>query len=220
MVEEINIIVVDDQKLFREGISSLMKDFNINVVAEAENGLQLLKLLKTITPDAVLLDLEMDGLDGNETFDRVQEEFPGTKIIIVTMYDDEVLIKDFFNRGACAFLTKDSSGEEMDKAIRSVKSTGQYKGNLPALELKRIRSAKKYYYELIYTRREREIICLLCKSKTTTEIALELNISEKTIETNLTEIYKKTKVKSRPEFIKHAFKEGLNYLGTFPASQI
>lgn len=213
MDEEINIIVVDDQKLFREGIASLLKDFHINVIAEAEEGQQLLELLKKFRPDAVLLDLQMDGLDGNQTFDRVQGEFPGTKIIIVTMFDDESLIKDFFNRGICAFMPKDSSGEEMNRAIRAVKSTGIYKDNLPEFELKRIRSAKREYYKLIYTRREREIIYWLCQSKTTAEIALESNISEKAVETNLTEIYKKAKVKSRPEFIKLAFIKGLNYLG-------
>jgi len=191
-----------------------LQDFNIKVIAEAENGLMLLKILKDLNPDVILLDIEMPKLDGSKTLDILAKEFPGTKTIILSQYDEETLIRDFFNRGARAYIPKNSKVEVICDAIKKVRDFGMYTDNVKKFIDPKELASRRGNYKLIYSRREREIIQLLCKGKTIHDISRVLCISEKTTETHLTEIYKKARVKGRAEFLIYAIQEGLNYLGS------
>lgn len=209
---KINVLVVDDEILFRDGLISLLNKFDIHVSDVADDGQQALKILKSSSANIVLLDLEMPLLNGSKTLDNIQQRFPGTKVIILSSYHDEMLIKDHFNRGAKAFLSKKENIETVVSAIYSVHLGNIYKNNIPEL-LKTKVVKDKHYYKLIFSPREREIITLLCAAKTCKDIGNELCISERTVEAHLTVIYKKVGVKNRNEFLIFALKEGLQYLG-------
>lgn len=214
MQDSAEIVIVDDQKAFRDALSSILKIYNINVIACAENGNQLFEILNTRRPDVILLDIEMPEMDGSETLNQLRDRFPCLKTIVVSQYDEMILIQDFLNRGACAYLSKNTDVNIIAKAIHSVKKLGFYRENLIPLEEKKASYNKRTYYKIIYSKREREIIHLICKGKQVSDIAALLNLAEKTVEANMTEIYKKAKVKNRSEFLIYAIQEGLNYLGT------
>lgn len=212
MGQKTEIIIVDDERLFRTGISLLLRNFDINTIGEAENGDELILLLNTKKPDVILLDLEMPILNGSQTMAIVRDQFPQMKIIIFSKYYDEELIKDIFNRGANAYLSKNSPVELVCEAIRRVVTYGIYRDNIPCL-LKNPALKDGHYYKLIFTKRELGIINLLCESKSYKDIGLHLFISAKTVENHAKSIFKKVNVKNRAEFGILAIKKGLNYLG-------
>jgi DNA-binding NarL/FixJ family response regulator len=209
----INIIIVDDQRLSRLGLVALFKNSEIRIMGDAENGEELFVLLKTKKPDVILLDLEMPVLNGSKTLNRLRKEFPDLKVIIISKYHDEELIKDTFNRGANGFVSKKLSGIEIViTAITRVVTYGIYKDNIPCL-LKTPAEKDGHYYRLILSPREIQIMGLLLQSKSFIQIGKELFISTYTVGNHAKSIYKKIKVKNRAEFGIVATKLGLNYMG-------
>lgn len=177
-----------------------------------KNGAELLKILTFKRPDVVLLDLEMPILNGSKTLNQVVKSYPGQKIIIVSSYYDQELIKDVFNRGANAYISKNCDKELLIQAIRRVHSYGLYKDNIPCL-LQKPAIKDHHYYRLIFTKREIEIIGLLCQAVSYKQIGVSLFISEKTVENHAKSIFKKISVKTRSEFGITATKLGLQFLG-------
>lgn len=117
-MKQINIIVVDSESLFRQGIISLLKNTEIRVIAETENGEELISLLKTQKPDIILIGLVMSKLNGSKTFSQVRKNYPGIKVVIISRYQYIELIKDMFNRGVNAYLSKNSSIELIKEVIK------------------------------------------------------------------------------------------------------
>lgn len=213
MTKTINIIIVDDEKIIRAGFTALLKNTEIKVIGDADNGEELFPLIKLRKPDVILLDLEMPKLNGSKTLNRLRREFPLQKVIIISKYHDEELIKDIFNRGANGFVSKASSSvETLIGAIRHVNEYGIYKENIPCL-LKSPAIKDGHYYRLILSPREIGIMGLLYQSKSYEEIAKELFISASTVENHAKSIYKKIKAKNRSEFGIVATRLGLNYIG-------
>lgn len=205
------IVIADDHLCFRDMLSHLIATYGIDVLGTAENGVQLLALLKHCRPDAIILDLEMPELNGSDTLNLLKRDYPSLRTIIVSQFDDSILIKDFLNRGVNAYVPKSRDVATIAKAVFEVVETGSYRENLvSALKIGSIR--KNGAFKLDFSRRECEIIHLICKGKQTLEIASYLAIAEKTVEANITEIYRKAKVSTRSEFLIYAIREGLNYL--------
>jgi DNA-binding NarL/FixJ family response regulator len=209
---EINILIIDDEALFRTGLISQLREFNINIKSQAENGWLGLEKIKTTKPDIVLLDLKMPELNGSKTLDNITRRFSQVKVIIISSYHNEQLIKDHFNRGAKAYISKRENIETVATAIRAVYAGIKYIDNIPSL-LKIDVKKDKHYFKLFFTIRELEIIARLILNKTLKEMAFELFIPERTIEKYVTLVYKKTNVKNRAAFMKYAISEGLQYLG-------
>lgn len=214
--ERAEVILVDDIMMWRESIIEYFNLKGIDVKETAENGFELLKLLrsKTNLPDIILLDLNMPIMDGSITLDELRVEFPKKKIIITTEYYDEYLIKDFFNRGISAYIPKVSKLELLIEAIFTLKNENVYIKNLSEIFENAQFKNDRYFFKIIYTVREREIIKLICKGLSVIQISNKLFISEKTIETHLTEIYKKAKVSNRYEFLTKAINGRLYLLST------
>src|SRR5438552_462554 len=127
-MNDITIILVDDQLLIREGLKSVLKDYKIKVIGEADNGFDLIDLLRKMQPDVVLLDINIPELNGKETLTIVKHEFPHTKTIIFSEYGDEEIVKSFMNNGANAYISKNTRVEILVEAIYGVKENGIYTG--------------------------------------------------------------------------------------------
>lgn len=211
-MNELSVILVDDQRLIREGLRSVLRDYKIKVIGEADNGFDLLDLLRKEQPDVVLLDINIPELNGKETLVILRHEFPHVKTIIFSEYGDEEIVKSFMNAGANAYISKNTRVEILVEAIYGVKENGIYTGNLPELLTSEVFNRKRENFKSQYTNRERDIIALVCKGLSVKEIAAKLEISEKTVESNMTEIYKKAKVRSRADFLIYAINEGLHFL--------
>ncbi|HWY09772.1 MAG TPA: response regulator transcription factor [Bacteroidia bacterium] len=215
MANKINIAVVDDQQLFRKGIVALLrqiKDFNI--CFEAENGEDFFeKLEDEITPDVILLDLQMPVMDGIATTVKLKKRFPEVKIIILTMHDEEEMIVHLIEKGAHGFLPKNEEIKNVIDSIYSVHQTGHFFNEKVSQALVRgLMSSKKItpiFENTELNEREIKIVQLICKELTSPEIGKELLLSTKTIDNHRMEILKKVGARNTAGLVMYAMKKGL-----------
>lgn len=205
MTDTPKIIIAEDHGLFRSTIAKELKKLGISVMAEVENGRQLLDALEMLQPDIVLLDLEMPEMDGNEAFNAIKEKFPDLKTMVLSQYSDNGLMENYKARGANGFLSKTFISNNVEILAREIRVV--------------INSGTSFYLaepetkKLKFSRREVEIIPLICRGETAKEIANRLGISEKAINKHRKELYKKTSTRNSAEFIYYALKRGLDFLG-------
>jgi DNA-binding NarL/FixJ family response regulator len=187
-MQVIRVGIADDHKIFRKGvILSLRQYTNISFVMEAENGDDLLEQLKTNQPDIILLDLRMPGKDGIETTKEISKRYPNIKILIITMFEDERYVSHLMENGANGYLLKNSEPAEIKKAIMEAFVRGYYLSNfVNRILLKkssaRIKNAPSLNNEIVISEREKEVVSLICREFTATEIAEKLSISPRTVE--------------------------------------
>ena len=201
----IRILIVDDQALFREGLRTLLSvqpDFEI--VGEAGNGEEGLKMAVQTQPDVVLMDLRMPVMDGVKTTERIKSSLPACRVIVLTTFDDDELVFDGLRAGAIGYLLKDVSSNKLFDAIRAA-SRGEY-FLLPAITAKVIaefaripRSNPNRAHDFVemLSPREQEIIRLVASGDSNKEIAERLVISEGTVKNHLSNILAKLSVKDR-----------------------
>lgn len=197
----VKIAVVDDHLLFRNGIVSLLKEYDfMDIVFQASNGLELLKMVGDNRPDVVLLDIQMPGMDGITATVRLKELYPEVKIIILTMHNEDEYIFDLMTKGANGFVQKNKSLDVLVEAIQSVTEKGYYYNDHITNVL--LNNGGEHLKtpgtggvsEL--TGREREIVKLICAQKTIREIAEILEISPRTVDTHKNNIFVKTGAKN------------------------
>ncbi|MEN9744367.1 MAG: response regulator [Bacteroidota bacterium] len=187
-MQVIRVGIADDHKIFRKGvILSLRQYTNISFVMEAENGDDLLEQLKTNQPDIILLDLRMPGKDGIETTKEISKRYPNIKILIITMFEDERYVSHLMENGANGYLLKNSEPAEIKKAIMEAFVRGYYLSNfVNRILLKkssaRMKNAPSLNNEIVISEREKEVVSLICREFTATEIAEKLSISPRTVE--------------------------------------
>lgn len=205
MTDTPKIIIAEDHNLFRTAIARELKKLGILVMAEVANGRQLLDVLEIMQPDIVLLDLEMPEMDGSEAFNAIKEKFPALRVLVLSQYTDNGLMENYKARGAEGFLSKNFVSNNVDilaREIRVVHNSGtSFYVSEP--EIKKVK----------FSRREVQIIPMICKGETAKEIAGHLGISEKAINKHRKELYKKTCTRNAAEFIYYALKRGLDFLG-------
>jgi len=211
LIKVIRVALVDDQPLFRAGITSLLKDYdNMEVVLEASNGKEFFERIKRPHPHVVLLDIEMPKMNGIETTRQLKERYPEIKIIILTMHNEEEFIFDLMTKGAHGFLPKDKSVEELVTAISGVIYKGKYYNDeVVDVLLKGSKGLVKNLKMNILTEREIEIIRMICKQKTNKEIGEALGVSVRTIENQRTTILLKTNTKNVAGVVMYALKHKL-----------
>ncbi|MBA3682501.1 MAG: response regulator transcription factor [Bacteroidetes bacterium] len=205
-MSQINILFAEDHKLFRELLIKTLKENNINTIGEAENGIQLLELLKTKKPDIVLLDIEMPHMNGSEAFTRLRDQYPDLKIILLTTHTEETLINSFYEKGAKAYLTKNTDADIVIETIQLVYE------NKFVRKQKILKTNIETSAEIKFSRRESEIIHLMVEGKSNKQIADKLSIGNKTVEAHKKNLFKKTKTESAVGFVSYILKKGLNYL--------
>ncbi|KRF30228.1 response regulator [Nocardioides sp. Soil805] len=213
--EPIRVLVVDDQELFRRGLTMLLaQDTDIEVVGEADDGIAGTELATTLAPDVVLLDVRMPRRTGVEACRAIKEAVPSAKIIMLTVSDEEGDLYETVKNGASGYLLKDSSIEEVAQAIRVV-NEGQSLIS-PSMAVKLIdefkqmsKPDKQQSTALKLTERELEVLRLVARGLNNREVAKELFISENTVKNHVRNILEKLQLHSRMEAVMYAMKEKL-----------
>ncbi|WP_046758110.1 response regulator [Kordia jejudonensis] len=211
----ITLGLVDDHNLFREGIKSLLdKILEVQLVLEAVNGKDMFTKLKNDVPDMILLDLEMEEMNGVDATLKLQAEYPEVKILILTMHKEERMISYLMEIGANGYLLKDTTGEELEEAIKTVVRKGFYFNEFVSQALlkglknksgKPLKIGKDYHL----TAREFEVLELIAQECTTAEIAEKLFLSVRTIEGHRKNLISKLGVKNTAGLLIKAIKEKL-----------
>lgn len=203
MKNPITVILAEDIVDFRESIRTALldPDIKIKVIGEAGNGLELLELLKTNTPDIILLDLKMPHMNGSETMTILAERYPNIKVIILSGHDQQVLMDDFFLRGAKGYVPKSELSELVAAIVKVIKG-GEYRFH-------------KEGNQNEFTPRHKQVIRLGAQGKSQIEIAKELKLSKVAIWKNEKAIMGFLGAKSREEMLQRITQLGLNFLGNF-----
>jgi DNA-binding NarL/FixJ family response regulator len=210
LTQKPNIIIVDDHLIFRQGLKSIITLENIaNVIGEASNGLELLKLLTDLKPDLVLMDIDMPHMNGLDATEKAMELMPDLKIIAFSMFSDEEYYYKMIDRGVKGFILKTSGIKELENAIENVMSGDSYFSN--ELLRKIINNFghstnSKPTLQDNLTEREIEILQQICLGLSTEEIAEKLFISPKTVKSHKSNLLEKTVCKNTPALILFAIK--------------
>lgn len=209
--------MVDDHAIIREGLRSLLeKQPDMEVLADTDEGRKAVDLVREISPDVVIMDVTMAGLNGIEATRLITSEFPEVKIIALSIHSQRRFIADMLSAGAAGYILKECLFDELVQAIQAVAVGGRYLS--PRIAdvvvddyVKRLSSTVDSPLSAL-TGREREVLQLVAEGKSTKEIALELHVSTKTIEANRRQIMEKLDVHSVAELTKCAVREGLTTL--------
>lgn len=210
----IKVAIADDHALFRTGVkTSLSARKDIQMIAEAENGMQLLNLLKHIKPDVILLDIHMPIMDGYTTLPEIKKLYPEMKVIMLSMNNDASIITKMMEIGANSYLTKESDSETIYQAIRTCYEQEFFfndltnKALLNGLRTKR--PSENATPDVHLTDKEVTILKLMCEEKSTKEIADMVDLSPRTVEAIRDKLKTKTGVKSMAGLVMYAVKAGI-----------
>jgi DNA-binding NarL/FixJ family response regulator len=210
-MEKFSVCIVDDHKLFREGLKLLLLNLeNILDVYEAANGQDFLELLKKLKPDIVFMDIEMPMMDGIETTQKALDLFPNLKIIALSMYGEEVYYSKMIEAGAHGFLLKDSDISEVESAINLVASGKSYFSHDILFKiLHQSRSSKSISQNSDLSEREKEVLYLICKGLSNHEIAAKLLLSKRTIDKHRENLLLKTESNNTASLVIYAIRNGI-----------
>ena len=209
-MKTIKLAIADDHELFRNGLKELLKKNNdIEVVASVGDGKEFIEVLKNNPSlDIVLLDITMPNMDGFEVLNQIKSLNKSVKPIIISMHDEGNYIAKCAKKGAYSYLLKNTDQDELIKVIRIVSEGKKYFS--PIISEKMINyMSEQTISENILSKKEQEVLELISKGLTTKEIALQLFVSSRTIETHRSNIIKKLEVKNTAELIKKATKLNL-----------
>lgn len=208
------ILLADDHKLMREGLKAILEnDKSFEVVAQASNGRQVISLAEKIRPDVIIMDISMPDTNGIESTKRILTDHPKIKIIALSMHTDKRTIREMLKAGAKGYLPKDCARDELNQAVKSVVRNKVY---LSPEIAENVTEGFIYGSEpdgttarTILSPRELEVLQLLAEGNSTKELAYQLHISIKTVETHRKNISVKLGIHSVAELTKYAVREGL-----------
>ena len=209
--EKINILLVDDHQILRDGLRNIIqKKSNLNIVGEASNGREAIKLCAKLKPDVVITDISMDGLNGIEATRQIVKDYPEIKVIGLSMHANKKFIQSMFKAGGYGYLLKDGDSDELITTINAVIQNRKYLSksiNQSYLSFLEEESDRK-----TLTSRETEVLQLIAEGNSSKEIGEQLFLSSKTIDVHKNNIMKKLNLFTIPELTKYAIREGLTSL--------
>jgi DNA-binding NarL/FixJ family response regulator len=211
------IILADDHKIVREGLKNLLsKEWEIEIIAEANDGREAINLVEKFDPDIIIMDIGMPGLNGIEATKKIKYQSPKTKIIALSMHSDKQFITGMLKAGASGYLLKDCAVDELVDAIKTVTNSNIYLSSqisgIVVNELLNSLSKSENLRKIDLSTREKEVLQLIAEGKQTKEIAEILFISIKTVEAHRKNIMSKLNLFTIPELTKYAIKTGLTSL--------
>ncbi|MDP3679390.1 MAG: response regulator transcription factor [Flavobacterium sp.] len=208
MSNTIRVVLADDHVFVRDGIKSLLEnEANIEVVGEATDGLEALKIVESCKPDLLILDIRMPNMTGIEVVEKLRSQNNLVKIVMLSMHESEEYVLKSIKAGADGYLLKGSSKEEFLKALQTIANGGKYfSGDISSILIGQLNNSTSIQEskpmpdeEQLITKREREILKLLLSGKGNKEIAEALDISKRTAEVHRFNLMKKLKVKNLME---------------------
>ena len=206
-------MIADDHTMVRESLVSVLQaDGDVQVVAQAANGIEALERALQTRPDIVVADLSMPGLNGIEVVRRLRESLPATRVLVLTMHQEDEYVLQAVRAGASGYLVKDSAAAELLAAVRSLHAGRGYFGPQAARALaEQLQHPERVlgdpYGRL--TAREREVLHLIAEGMTTKEIARRLAISVKTAENHRGRVLAKLGMRNTAELVRYALRKGL-----------
>ena len=220
-VMTIRVLLVDDHSLFRSGVKQLLQqEEDIDVVAEAADGVEGIKRAKEFQPDVILLDLNMPGLSGLETLQLLVQDLPDIAVIILTVSEDAEELGQALRDGAYGYLIKNIEADALIAAIRravrgeaviadsmTAKLVAQFRSHSPQQGLTSTTSTQR----IRLTPREREIVACLARGESNKEIARNLDVAESTVKIHVQNILKKLNLNSRVQVAVYAVEHGLKF---------
>ncbi len=207
----IRVIIADDHNLVRKGIRALLeKSGEVQIVAEADNGADALKLTAELTPDVLLLDIRMPRLDGAQALQQLRARKLKTQVVILSMFADAALVRQCLRDGARGYLVKESLTEELELAVRAASQHQTFISPLIAEPITAdARQTPAPTLRELLTPREREILQLLVEGRRNNAIARTLSISARTVEKHRASIMKKLDVRDLPTLVRYALEHKL-----------
>jgi DNA-binding NarL/FixJ family response regulator len=214
-VNELRLVLADDHDLFRTGLRNLLADQGLEIAGEASTGAEAVSLVRELAPDVVVMDLKMPGMTGVDATRQIASLAPLTRVVVLTISDEDEDVLDAIFAGACGYLLKDSSIEDLVAGVRAA-AVGEslISPAIAARVLKHLRAAGAAAGELAPVRtelsdRELQVLKLLAGGKDNAEIAKELVISPKTVKNHISNILAKLQIENRIQAAVYAVRAGL-----------
>jgi len=210
---KIRVLLTDDHTLFRQGIKTLLAaESDLDIVGEAANGAEAVEKVTELRPDLVLMDIGMPGLSSFEATRQIKKVRPDTKILFLTMYDDEDYLVQCMEVGASGYVLKDSPAQQLLAAIRDVYRGGSYLSPRMLSQLvddfrSRIKTAHRQPRFATLTAREKEILKFLAEGESVKEIASGLNLSVKTVEAHKFNLMRKLDIHNKAHLVQYAIQK-------------
>lgn len=209
---KMRILLTDDHTLFRQGLKTLLDaEYDMQVVGEAHEGSEAVAKAAELKPDLVLMDIGMPGLPSFEAVRHIRKQRPETKVMFLSMYDDEDYLQQCLEAGGSGYLLKDSPADQLISAIREVRRGGKYLS--PRILAKLVEDisvrdpAERFKPRLgTLTPREREILKLLAEGMSVKEIAVQLHLSTKTVEAHKFNLMRKLDIHNKAQLVHFAVK--------------
>lgn len=208
----VKIMITDDHSMIREGLKNLLElDGDIEVIAEAEDGMECLDKLESIHPDVLLLDINMPKMNGLEVLKKLKEKRSKLKVLVLTVHNETEYLMKAVDIGINGYVLKDSESSELKKAIFAIYEGETYiqPSLIPALNSKMIEKDKDEVKIDSLTRRELEVLKLLAIGMYNKEVAEKLDISERTVKNHVSNIFKKIEVTDRTQAAVFAIRNSL-----------
>lgn len=209
----IRILLVDDHAILREGLRALLSYYpDVEVVGEAGDGAQALECVERLCPDIVLMDIAMPGMNGLEATRRIRQQYPNTRVLILTQYEDQPYVLPLLRAGASGYVLKRALGADLINAVRAVAQGESFLyPSVATTVLEQLRQPGEAFAEddKALTPREQEILRRVAHGETSRQIAVELDISVKTVEWHRGNLMSKLKVRSVAELVRYALQHGL-----------
>lgn len=211
----IRLMLADDHRMLREGLRRSMADQGFDVVGEARDGEEAVRLAEDLHPDVILMDVTMPEMDGVEATRQIKQDRSDVRIVMLTMHADQEVLASAIRAGASGYLVKDCSTEEIASAVRMAASgETALSPQLAASMLDEVRKLDQPANEedRVITKREEEVLQLIADGCSTPEVAERLYISQKTVKNHLASIYQKLDARDRTQAVLQAVRMGIVHL--------
>lgn len=214
--KKLTLVLADDHAIVRDGLRLLLeRQQDMEVIGEAHDGEEAVSLACSLSPDVVVMDVSMPRVNGIEAMRRIRQECPNTRVLALTMHEDRTTLRQVLEAGASGYTLKRAAGEELVGAIRAVASSGVYlhpsvAGKVVGGYVRRrpgLPTAQKNHGDYL-SEREREVVRLLAQGYGNKEVAAQLEISVKTVETYRARVGEKLGLHSRVDMVRYALGQG------------
>ncbi len=211
----VKVYIADDHTLFRKAFLKVLQDISrVGEIREASDGKELLALIEEDIPDVIILDIEMPVMDGIKACEKIVEEYPEIKVIVISMHDNKLTICQALHAGVHAFLPKVAKINEFEEALNTLLDGKPYTNQIMEDALKYAESLGKGKSVVRHTKselseKEKAIIKLICKQYTNRQIAIELSLSEHTVRNHRVRMMQKTGAKNTQGLVSFAYENGL-----------